>query len=308
MSKGDLEILHTLTSTVHESFDLQHIYDTAIDLVLTLKDVDIAFIYMVTNDRKEAFLAAHSNLTEDYLKRASRIPYPNGITWKLINTGQVINVDDVQKDKTVGPAGKTLGHRRGLGIPIKLNGIVMGAIWLTSYKKGRFSEEEVKLITTVGNNIGIAIAKAKLYNEMEDQVINRTLELEDANQRLRQEIQDRKKAEEEVKAVREEQQLVDAISNLINNMNNVFPIPKPKLFQDRENTSHHQEPPHELLSKQEYKVMIMITSGMSIKDIANETYLSSSTISTYRARILEKLNLSSNAELIRYAIRNNLID
>lgn len=69
-----------------------------------------------------------------------------------------------------------------------------------------------------------------------------------------------------------------------------------------------QQPPHEDLSDREYQVMIMLASGKSTKDIAGELCLSLPTISTYRSRILQKLNLKSNAELIYYAIKNNLVE
>jgi two-component system invasion response regulator UvrY len=64
---------------------------------------------------------------------------------------------------------------------------------------------------------------------------------------------------------------------------------------------------HEILSDREYQVMVMITSGKSIKEIAEDLSLSIKTISTYRARIFEKMKLKSNAELIRYAINKNLV-
>ena len=68
-----------------------------------------------------------------------------------------------------------------------------------------------------------------------------------------------------------------------------------------------QRPPHDLLSDREYRVMWLIASGKQITEIAAEMSLSPSTISTYRARILRKLQLSSNAALVRYAIRYRLI-
>jgi two-component system invasion response regulator UvrY len=64
---------------------------------------------------------------------------------------------------------------------------------------------------------------------------------------------------------------------------------------------------HEILSDREYQVMVMITQGKSIKEIAEDLSLSIKTISTYRARIFEKMKLKSNAELIRYAINKNLV-
>ena len=65
---------------------------------------------------------------------------------------------------------------------------------------------------------------------------------------------------------------------------------------------------HERLSKREKEVLIMIASGKSITDIAEAIYLSAKTVSTYRKRILEKLNLKTTTGLIRYAIENCLVD
>jgi two-component system, NarL family, invasion response regulator UvrY len=64
--------------------------------------------------------------------------------------------------------------------------------------------------------------------------------------------------------------------------------------------------PHETLSEREYRVMHMIGSGKATKEIASELFLSTKTVSTYRARILKKLKLKGNAELIRYVIENNI--
>ncbi len=68
------------------------------------------------------------------------------------------------------------------------------------------------------------------------------------------------------------------------------------------------KPPHESLSDREYQVMCMVAAGKTIKEIASELYLSPSTVNTYRTRILEKMNMKTDAEIIRYAILNQLID
>jgi DNA-binding NarL/FixJ family response regulator len=65
---------------------------------------------------------------------------------------------------------------------------------------------------------------------------------------------------------------------------------------------------HETLSDREFQVMRMIASGKTIKEIGKELFLSVRTVSTYRARLLEKMNLKTNAELIRYALQNKLAD
>lgn len=67
------------------------------------------------------------------------------------------------------------------------------------------------------------------------------------------------------------------------------------------------ENPHEKLSNREYQVMLHIASGKTATEIANILNLSVKTVSTYRARILEKLNLENNARIIHYALSRNLI-
>jgi two-component system invasion response regulator UvrY len=69
-----------------------------------------------------------------------------------------------------------------------------------------------------------------------------------------------------------------------------------------------EKPPHETLSAREYEVMRKIALGKTATEIARELFLSPKTISTYRSRILEKMGIKNNAELIRYAIKNRLVD
>ncbi|OPY67832.1 MAG: Response regulator UvrY [Syntrophorhabdaceae bacterium PtaU1.Bin034] len=68
-----------------------------------------------------------------------------------------------------------------------------------------------------------------------------------------------------------------------------------------------EKPRHEKLSNREYQVMLMLAMGRSVSEVAEELCLSAKTISTYRTRILEKMDMKKNAELTLYAVKNNLI-
>lgn len=70
---------------------------------------------------------------------------------------------------------------------------------------------------------------------------------------------------------------------------------------------HSEGPSHESLSDREYQVMLLIGSGKMITEIASELNLSVKTVSTYRSRILEKMNMKNNAELTHYVIKNQLV-
>jgi two-component system invasion response regulator UvrY len=67
-------------------------------------------------------------------------------------------------------------------------------------------------------------------------------------------------------------------------------------------------PLHEALSDREFQVLCMMASGKTVTEVAGELSLSVKTVSTYRARMLEKLNLRNSAEAIRYAVDHRLVD
>jgi DNA-binding NarL/FixJ family response regulator len=101
-------------------------------------------------------------------------------------------------------------------------------------------------------------------------------------------------------------ELVKAIQQISQGRKYISPYLAEKLAIDLEVST--DKLPHELLSDREYQVMCMIASGKTLKEIAAGLSLSIKTISTYRSRILEKMNMKTNAELTHYAIKNRLVD
>ena len=101
-------------------------------------------------------------------------------------------------------------------------------------------------------------------------------------------------------------ELLKAINKVIEGGNYVSPALAEKLVIDlRRDTDR---PLHETLSDREFEVMCLIASGKTVGEIAGLLSLSDNTISTYRARILEKMGMKTNAELTHYAIQNKLVD
>jgi DNA-binding NarL/FixJ family response regulator len=67
-------------------------------------------------------------------------------------------------------------------------------------------------------------------------------------------------------------------------------------------------PAYEKLSDREYQIMWLLASGKTVGDIARQLFLSPNTVSTYRTRILKKINVKNNAELMRYAMQHQLVE
>jgi DNA-binding NarL/FixJ family response regulator len=102
------------------------------------------------------------------------------------------------------------------------------------------------------------------------------------------------------------EELVKAVRKVVGGGRYVSPVLAEKLAMSV--GADYQKPLHESLSDREYQVACLIASGKKIKEIAEELSLSVKTVSTYRARILEKMNMKSNAELIHYAVKNRLVE
>jgi len=100
-------------------------------------------------------------------------------------------------------------------------------------------------------------------------------------------------------------ELVKAINKIIDGKKYVSQSLSEKLLDMMDDSSAKE--PHELLSDREYQTMLLIASGKTVSEIADMIFLSTPTISTYRARILQKMKLKNNAELTTYAISQKLV-
>jgi len=100
-------------------------------------------------------------------------------------------------------------------------------------------------------------------------------------------------------------ELVKAIHQILNGKKYISARVAELLAEQIENPS--DKAPHELLSDREYETFILIAKGKTVSEIAEELSLATPTISTFRARILEKMNLKNSAELVKYAMDNKLV-
>jgi two-component system invasion response regulator UvrY len=102
------------------------------------------------------------------------------------------------------------------------------------------------------------------------------------------------------------EELIKAVRKLLGGGRYVSPALAETLASDLSQDTGR--PAHESLSDREFEVLRKIASGKTVGQIAEELHLSVTTVSTYRARILEKMNMSTTAELMHYALRNHLVD
>ena len=102
------------------------------------------------------------------------------------------------------------------------------------------------------------------------------------------------------------EELIKAIRQVVTGRKYITPSLAEKLATELNRDQNKQ--PHEILSDREFQIMRLISSGKKVSEIAEKLSISIRTVNTYRARILLKMNMKSNAELTLYAIENHLID
>jgi two-component system, NarL family, invasion response regulator UvrY len=101
------------------------------------------------------------------------------------------------------------------------------------------------------------------------------------------------------------EELIQAVRKLLAGSRYVSPTLAEQLARDLHEST--DRPVHETLSAREFEILVMIGSGKTVSQIAEELHLSVTTVSTYRARILEKMKMATTAELMRYAFRHHLV-
>jgi two-component system invasion response regulator UvrY len=101
-------------------------------------------------------------------------------------------------------------------------------------------------------------------------------------------------------------ELIKAVNRVMEGGRYVNEATAERFAQDLEKGTDRDRPLHQSLSDREFEVMRQIGSGKTVGEIAYILKLSNKTVSTYRTRILDKMGMKTNAEIIHYAIRNNL--
>jgi DNA-binding NarL/FixJ family response regulator len=101
------------------------------------------------------------------------------------------------------------------------------------------------------------------------------------------------------------EELVTAIRKIVSGGKYISKNLTSKMIEEITEPTHKK--PHELLSNREFRVMCLIATGKSLKEIGDELNINIKTVSTYRTRLLEKMKMETNAQLTRYAMENKLI-
>jgi two-component system sensor histidine kinase DegS len=163
-----LAALDQISSTVSESLNLNTIMGNAIDNVVDVMKADVAWIFLLDEKNSELSLAAHRGTSEELAQGVDRLKLGEGFNGRVAQSGQPLFVEDASQDpRLTREVVSAFKLRSTLIVPISSKGKVNGTLCIAMYDYRRFQPEEVDLLTAIGNQIGIAVENAHLYQQQQ---------------------------------------------------------------------------------------------------------------------------------------------
>ncbi|MBI2986240.1 MAG: GAF domain-containing protein [Deltaproteobacteria bacterium] len=177
-----LSALHTIAATVNQSLELDVILRESVDKVCEILAFDAAWIYVADPSGQELHLRAHKGLSDEFVRAIYRRGIGTGSMGRVIESGEPLVYEDIQTDPaylqvTAGRRAQSFGFRTLYNFPVKSRARIVGVLNLANYFRRRFSPEELELIGSIANEIGVGVENANLFYQTKQ----KSLELEKTN-------------------------------------------------------------------------------------------------------------------------------
>jgi len=165
-SEKRLAALNAIASIANRSLQLQRVLEDVVDKVMEVMEADVAFMFRVDEHRGDLVLEVHRGVSDSFAAQLSRMKIGEGLNGRVAAEGKGMVVPDASSDpRLTRQVVREEGIRSTLIAPIKYHGEVVGTASVGARQARNFTPEDVAFLTTIGDEIGIAIGNARLYEE-----------------------------------------------------------------------------------------------------------------------------------------------
>ncbi|MFO8036696.1 MAG: GAF domain-containing sensor histidine kinase [Anaerolineales bacterium] len=165
----ELSALFQVAESAQRANQLEMLLQDVLENVVEVTNADGGGIRIYDPSREEVVLIAHHGLSEAYIQEARVFPLTEEIVGWVARSGRPSLSDDMWTDERVSPQVRELlkevGHRSLAQVPLRAQSEILGTLGVTAETSGYFSEEDLRLLTAVGQQIGVAIANFRLRQE-----------------------------------------------------------------------------------------------------------------------------------------------
>ena len=166
----ELAAHNVIATAISQSLDLDTILNTALDKVLAIVEVEAGGIFILDRNEKMMMLRVHCGLSEEFVQATQRIKVGEGITGRAVAERQPVMVDlpDYSTERLTAIVARE-GLQSLISVPLVSKGIALGALNLGSMRRRAFSQKEIDFLVVVGQQIGVAVENAQLYEQVKTQ-------------------------------------------------------------------------------------------------------------------------------------------
>lgn len=163
-----IEALYAIDQVITRSLDLETIFRDALSKALEVTETEAGAIYLLEEDGETLSLKAHTGISPETVKAFSKIKVGEGVSGMAVKSGKAVALDisEYPSPELLAPLIKE-GIVSFSGVPLKAKEKIVGAITLANRHRRSFSKDDIDLLTSIGNQIGIAVENAQLFSELE---------------------------------------------------------------------------------------------------------------------------------------------
>lgn len=163
----ELSAVNQVAATIGQSLDLEVVLHDALHQLMDVSEMEYGSIFLLEPDEQSLRLVAYYNQSEVFVRNYHQVAIGEQVTGEVARTGEVLMIENPMEDPRItNEALRTESFKKFyLGVPFKSKGKVLGVANLTSQKIRKMDQSDLELLSAIGNQIGIAIDNARLYQQ-----------------------------------------------------------------------------------------------------------------------------------------------
>lgn len=168
----ELSALNAISSITNQSLNLDLILNETLDKVLEVTNCQAGGIYILNQADKVLELKTCKGLSSEAVKEVDKLKLGEGFSGSIVSNGEPIIVEDINKDpRLTRMIMKKEGLHSYLGVPLKSKGKILGSLFVITQQDRIYNSDEIQLLASIGNQIGMAVENAHLFREAEQWIV-----------------------------------------------------------------------------------------------------------------------------------------